>query len=140
VIDRDGPDAFSMRRIADELGMGVMTLYGYVQNKEEVIEGVTALAFAELPGGTSPDTGWEDRLRSDIDHLHGICRRHPNLVALILGQTSASPGLFQLRERMLATLLTAGFGEAIALRALGVLTSGLELLLSGLRVELRRTD
>jgi AcrR family transcriptional regulator len=123
VIDRDGPELFSMRRIADELGMGAMTLYGYVRNKEELIEGVTALAFAELHREPAPDDGWEDRLRIDIGQLHGICRRHPNLVALILSQTSASPGLFQLRERMLGTLLAAGFTEATALRALGVLTS-----------------
>jgi AcrR family transcriptional regulator len=123
VIDRDGPELFSMRRIADELGMGAMTLYGYVRNKEELIEGVTALAFAELHRQPPPNASWEDRLRSDTGQLHGICRRHPNLVALILGHTSASPGLFQLRERMLGTLLAAGFTEATALYALGVLTS-----------------
>jgi AcrR family transcriptional regulator len=123
VIDRDGPDLFSMRRIADELGMGAMTLYGYVRNKEELIEGLTGLAFAEPHREPSADASWEDRLRSDIGQLHGICRQHPNLVTLILNQTSASPGLFRLRERMLGTLLAAGFTEATALHALGVLTS-----------------
>jgi AcrR family transcriptional regulator len=123
VIDRDGPEQFSMRRIADELGMGTMTLYGYIQNKEQMIEGVLALAFAELHRETPPDASWEVRLRNDVEHLHGICRRHPNLVILVLGQTSASPGLFRIRERMLGTLLAAGFQEPTALHALGVLTS-----------------
>jgi AcrR family transcriptional regulator len=122
VIDRDGPELFSMRRIADELGMGTMTLYGYVRNKEEVVEGVTALAFAGLHRD-SPDAGWEEQLRSEVEDLHDVCQRHPNLVALVLVQTSASPGLFRLRERMLGTLLGAGFEETIALYALGVLTS-----------------
>ena len=112
-----------MRRVADELGMGVMTLYGYVRNKDEMIEGVTALAFAELHGQMPADAGWEDRLRSEIDQLYRVSRRHPHLVALILAQTSASPGLFRLRERMLATLLDAGFDELRALQALGILTS-----------------
>jgi AcrR family transcriptional regulator len=123
VIDREQPEAFTMRRVADELGMGVMTLYGYVRNKEEMIEGVTALAFAELDGGPPGDSGWEDRLRSEIDRLYRVSRRHPHLVALILAETSAPPGLFRLRERMLATLLDAGFDELQALRALGILTS-----------------
>src|SRR5580658_7425809 len=70
VIDRDGPELFSMRRIADELGMGAMTLYGYVRNKEEVIEGVTALAFAELQHGTPSDAGWEVQLRGEVENLH----------------------------------------------------------------------
>jgi AcrR family transcriptional regulator len=123
LIDREQPEAFTMRRIADELGMGVMTLYGYVRNKDEMIEGVTALAFAELDQGSPGDAGWEDRLRSEIDQLYRVSRRHPHLVALILAQTSASPGMFRLRERMLATLLDAGFDELRALHALGILTS-----------------
>jgi AcrR family transcriptional regulator len=123
VIDRDGPELFSMRRIADELGMGAMTLYGYVRNKEEVVEGVTALAFAEVHRKTPMGSGWEERLRSEVEDLHALCQRHPNLVALVLGQTSASPGLFRLRERMLGALLGAGFDETTALFALGVLTS-----------------
>jgi AcrR family transcriptional regulator len=123
LIDREQPDAFTMRRVADELGMGVMTLYGYVQSKEEMIEGVTALAFAELEGIVSVDAGWEERLRDQVDQLYRVSRRHPHLVALILAQTSASPGMFRLRERMLATLLDAGFDEPRALQALGILTS-----------------
>ena len=40
VIDREPPEAFTMRRVADELGMGVMTLYGYVGSKGEILAGV----------------------------------------------------------------------------------------------------
>jgi AcrR family transcriptional regulator len=123
VIDRDGPELFSMRRIADQLGMGAMTLYGYIRNKEEMIEGVTALAFAELQGDRPANATWEGRLRTEVSQLHSLCRLHPNLVTLVLAQTSASPGLFRIRERMLGTLLGAGFRETAALHALGVLTS-----------------
>jgi AcrR family transcriptional regulator len=123
VIDGGPPDTFTMRRVADELGMGVMTLYGYMRNKEEVLEGVTALALAEGQREPPPDTSWEDQVRADVAHLHNLCRRHPNLVALVLGQTAASPGLFRLRERVLGALLAAGFDRVTALHALGILTS-----------------
>jgi AcrR family transcriptional regulator len=112
-----------MRRVADELGMGVMTLYGYVRNREEILEGVTALALADGHRQPRRDTSWEDQVRTDIEHLHNLCRRHPNLVTLILGQTAASPGLFRLRERVLGALLAAGFDRVTALHALGILTS-----------------
>jgi AcrR family transcriptional regulator len=121
VMDREPPAAFTMRRVADELGIGVMTLYGYVSNKEEIVEGVTALAFGAEP--LSTDAPWDERVRSDMKHLYNLSRRHPNLVTIVLGQTSASPGLFRLRERTLGTLLEAGFGEREALHALGILTS-----------------
>lgn len=123
LIDREEADAFTMRRVADQLGMGVMTLYGYVHSREELVEGVAALAFAELHRELPAEAGWEDRLRADVDQLYGVVRRHPHLVTLILELTSASPGLFRLRERMLGTLLGAGFHQTRALHALGVLTS-----------------
>jgi AcrR family transcriptional regulator len=123
LIDTERPEAFTMRRVADELGMGVMTLYGYISSREEILEGVTVLALAEDRDPLPRDAGWEDHLRSDVAHLQQVCRRHPNLVTLVLAQTAATPGLFRLRERMLETLLTAGFDEATALRALGILTS-----------------
>jgi AcrR family transcriptional regulator len=123
VIDGVPPEAFTMRRVADELGMGVMTLYGYVRNKDEIVEGVTVLALADGHRRPRPDAGWEDQVRADIEHLHDLCRRHPNLVSLVLGQTAASPGLFRLRERMLGALVAAGFDRVTALHALGILTS-----------------
>jgi AcrR family transcriptional regulator len=123
VIDGEPPEAFTMRRVADELGMGVMTLYGYVRNREEILEGVAALALADGHRQPRRDTSWEDQVRTDIEHLHNLCRRHPNLVTLILGQTAASPGLFRLRERLLGALLAAGFDRVTALHALGILTS-----------------
>ena len=123
LIDREDPDAFTMRRLADELGMGVMTLYGYVRNKDEMVEGVTALAFAQLHRDTAPGATWEDRVRAEIEQLHDVSRRHPQLVTLILAQRSATPGMFRLRERILGTLLDAGFDETRALHVLGVLIS-----------------
>jgi AcrR family transcriptional regulator len=122
VIDRGPPDAFTMRRVADELGMGVMTLYGYVRSKEEILESVTARELAAA-APTEADAGWDERLRSDVEHLFDLCRRHPNLAQLVLRQISAAPGLFALRERMLATLHEAGFEQTPALHALGILTS-----------------
>ena len=121
LIDRVEPDAFTMRRVAEEMGMGVMTLYGYVANKEEILEGVTGLAFGQLGSEPAADAGWDERLRRDVADLHDICRRHPNLVTLVLAQSSASPGLFRLRERMFGTLRLAGFDQTTALHALGVL-------------------
>jgi AcrR family transcriptional regulator len=123
VIDRESPETFTMRRVADELGMGVMTLYGYVRSKEEILERVTGLALADAQREAPPDAGWEDQVRSGVEQLHDVCRRHPNLVTLVLGHTAASPGLFRLRERMLGTLLAAGFDRVTALHALGILTS-----------------
>jgi len=122
VIDEaPSAEAFTMRRVADRLGIGVMTLYGYVASKEELIEGATMLAFTESGPDVAPAAGWEERLRHEVLAFHALSRRHPRLVALVLAQRSALPGLFRMRERMLEALLSAGLDHAAALRALGVL-------------------
>jgi AcrR family transcriptional regulator len=123
LIDREEPDAFTMRRLADELGMGVMTLYGYVRNKDEMVEGVTTLAFAELHRETPAGATWEDLVRTEVEQLYEVSRRHPHLVTLILSQRSPTPGMFRLRERILGTLVDAGFSQTRALHVLGILIS-----------------
>jgi AcrR family transcriptional regulator len=121
VIDSQPPEAFTMRRVADELGIGVMTLYGYVASKEELLAGVTALAFGEVHRNPRPDAAWDEQLRTEVLDLHGLASRHPKLVALVLALGSATPGLFRMRERMLEALIDGGFSPSAALRALGVL-------------------
>jgi AcrR family transcriptional regulator len=121
IVDLEPPDALTMRRVADELGMGVMTLYGYVRSKEELVEGLTLLAYAEVHHGAPPAGTWDERLRAEARGLHTVSRRHPNLVALVLTQRTAAPGLFRMRERMLTALSDAGFPPERALHALGVL-------------------
>jgi AcrR family transcriptional regulator len=123
VIDREAPESFTLRRVAEELGLGVMTLYGYVASKDELIEGMTEIALAQPEPAPSREDDWESVLGADVKRLYAVCSRHPNLVALVLAQASASPGLFHLRERILGTLLVAGFDGTAALQALGVLTS-----------------
>jgi AcrR family transcriptional regulator len=121
VIDTGPAEAFTMRRVAVELGIGVMTLYGYVASKEELLEGATLLAFAQAHVESSPKGSWDERLRHEVRGFHALARRHPHLVTLVLAQRAAAPGLFRMRERMVDALLSAGFDGASALRALGVL-------------------
>jgi AcrR family transcriptional regulator len=121
VIDAGPPEAFTMRRVAEELGVGVMTLYGYVRSKEEILESVTLGVYANARAQLPPADSWLERLRVEVHGLHAVARRHPNLVTLVLAQSSASPGLFRMREQMLGALLEAGFPPETALQALGVL-------------------
>jgi AcrR family transcriptional regulator len=120
VIDTVPPDGFTMRRVADELGMGVMTLYGYVRNKEEILEGLVGLLMSDPQRATGTAT-WDERLRAEVRDLHGVGRRHPNLVTLVLAQNSPTPGMFNMRERMMTAMLDAGFTDTTALHALGAL-------------------
>ncbi|WP_445187675.1 TetR/AcrR family transcriptional regulator [Pseudonocardia sp. Cha107L01] len=124
LVDREPPDKFSMRRLADDLGLGTMTVYGYFPSREELLEAVTSHVFnqGDRPRHSAEDAPWDVRLRGELRDLHRLCRRHPNLVTLILGQLSPAPGIFRLREQILGLLLDGGLSEQDAVHALGVLT------------------
>src|SRR5581483_2838330 len=48
LVDAEGVDALSMPRLARQLDAGVMTLYGYVRTKQELLDAVAMRAIAEV--------------------------------------------------------------------------------------------
>jgi AcrR family transcriptional regulator len=67
LIDRDGADALSMRRLAQALGCDPMTLYRHAPNKAALLDGVTEIVLAQLtrawcrcwsPGRSPPRWGY----------------------------------------------------------------------------------
>ncbi|MFZ0715926.1 TetR/AcrR family transcriptional regulator, partial [Mycobacterium sp.] len=70
LIDDGPPDSFSMRQLADELGVGVMTIYGYVQNKNELYEAVFELAFSEVSAPSTEECEWHELVRATVGELY----------------------------------------------------------------------
>src|SRR5580658_8382817 len=75
IADAEGPDAISMRRIARELGAGVMSLYWYVASKEELLELILDAVAGEavLP---EPSGGWRRDLRLAACQERAMLRQH----------------------------------------------------------------
>jgi AcrR family transcriptional regulator len=126
LVDRETPDKFSLRRLAAELGLGVMTVYGYFRSREELLDALASYVFTQgdpTQPDAAGDVSWDVSIRRELHALHCLCRKHPHLVVLILGQVSPAPGMFRLRERILNDLLNGGLSEQQAVHALGVLAS-----------------
>jgi TetR/AcrR family tetracycline transcriptional repressor len=84
LVDREGLDALSMRRLAAELGLGTMTLYGYFATKDELLDAVVARAATGTRPIQVPDGPWQQRLRTLARAWHRNLARHPSLVQLRL--------------------------------------------------------
>jgi AcrR family transcriptional regulator len=121
VIEEAPPEEFSMRRLGEALGVRSMTLYGYVENRNDIIESVTRLALDKFHQEPDPDAAWYDQVRVMLREIHLVCREYPHLASLVISRDTHVPGLLHLRERMLALLRGAGFDDHTALQALGVL-------------------
>ncbi|MDQ6915807.1 MAG: TetR/AcrR family transcriptional regulator [Actinomycetota bacterium] len=115
LVEREGLDALSMRRLAQDLDVGTMTLYGYFRDKRELLDGlVDALAArAPLPRLRGD---WRQRLTTLMRHLATTLAAYPALAQLRLAQPIVTPGAFQLTEAGMATLREAGFSAADAAR------------------------
>jgi AcrR family transcriptional regulator len=120
LVDREGLDALSMRRLAAELGLGTMTLYGYFATKEELLDALVARAATGRRGIAVPDGPWDERLRALARAWHANLARHPSLVQLRLRGPIVGPEAFRLTELGLAALREAGFSAADAARAFRV--------------------
>jgi AcrR family transcriptional regulator len=114
LVDREGADALTIRRLAEELGVGAMTLYGYVRTKEEIAEHLSELALRELE---IPGTGtWDERLAQLFRNLRALLWRHPAVAYLDAVQPLSGPSALRAADVALGILRSAGLGrrEAVA--------------------------
>ena len=126
VLADEGLPGLTMRAVAERLGIGTMTLYGYFRDKDELLDALidTKSAELEIPRSSGP---WKPRLRELMLALHRQLVEHPFLVALRLHRPLMSPGALRWTEVGLETLGEAGLspGEAAkAFRGLFVYTFG----------------
>src|SRR5688500_11950104 len=77
LVDREGVEALTMRRLGKELGVEAMSLYGYVANKQDLVDGVLARVYAEMPRTVDGTAAWPDRLRSIAREFRRVLLRHP---------------------------------------------------------------
>lgn len=116
MIERDGEDAISMRRIAAELRCGVMSLYNHIPNKETLLDAVAEHIMADFRFATDSDADWRDQARALVRAFRNIARRYPRCInVVIMRQLNTTAGLHPL-ESALATARAAGFDGDVAVR------------------------
>lgn len=80
VADCDGLSALSMRRIADDLGVGAMSLYRHVADKTTLLQEMSEEVGRRFPYPVGTDLGWRDRVAVVVDVDWELYRTHPWVV------------------------------------------------------------
>lgn len=85
LLDTEGLAKFSMRRLAAELGVTAMSLYWYVDTKDDLLELALDEAFGEVqvPDLTDEDADWRDQLRELASGYRTVLVRHPWISPLV---------------------------------------------------------
>jgi AcrR family transcriptional regulator len=120
LLDREGLDALSMRRLAGELGVGTMTLYGYFRSKDELLDAVVDAAVAEREP-FSFEGSWQQQIRRLMQSSRRNLSRHPGLVKVRAERPVLRPEALRFAETGVRILRRAGFPAADAARAFRLL-------------------
>ncbi|MEU1373807.1 TetR/AcrR family transcriptional regulator [Streptomyces triculaminicus] len=126
LLDAEGLQALSMRRLGARLGAGATSLYRHVANKDELIELVLDEIYGELrvPPVTDP-AAWREAVIETAGGIRAMLLRHPWAVSVIGGAGLAylGPNLMRITDDMLALLESAGFGLEAADSALSTVVA-----------------
>jgi AcrR family transcriptional regulator len=99
VADVEGIDAVSMRRVATELGLGTMSLYHYVNGKDELLDLMSdAILGGQLVDDAELHRGWRPALRAIAVATRRNFERHPWIIGAMRPRPRAIPGPNSLRH------------------------------------------
>ncbi len=119
LADRHGLESLSMRKLADELGAGAMSLYYYVPNKERLIDGMVDIVFGEI-APPSLELDWRTAMRRRAVSTREALNRHRWAVGLMEGRMNPGPASIRIREAILGCLREAGFSIEMTIQAYSV--------------------
>jgi AcrR family transcriptional regulator len=114
VLDAEGLDRFSMRRVADELDTGAASLYWHVGSKDGLLD----LIFDEVIGEQEvPDPDperWQGQLKQVARTMRETILRHRDIVRISIGRVPMGPNALRYSERVLAILRAGGVPDQLA--------------------------
>jgi TetR/AcrR family transcriptional regulator, tetracycline repressor protein len=127
-VDANGLTALTMRQLGKELGVEAMSLYRYVNGREDLLEGMVDHMVAQLqlrPDGDElgPADGWQAYLQWLAHGVRALAREHPRVFPLIATRHPAAPWLrpplrsLRVVEDFLTMLISRGFSDSRAVRA-----------------------
>jgi AcrR family transcriptional regulator len=119
LADERGIDALTMRALGEELGVEAMSLYHYVANKDELLDGMVEIVFSEIELPTT-DVDWKAAMRRRAISTREALARHRWAVGLMESSMSPGPANFRLHNAVLGCLREAGFSVENAVHAYSI--------------------
>jgi AcrR family transcriptional regulator len=113
LADRNGLQSLTMRELGRRLGVEAASLYNHVSGKEDLLDGMADVVVAEIDRPAS-GVDWKEAMRRRAVSARTVFSLHPWAAALIDSRGLSGPGGLSYADRVLGTLLQAGFSPAVA--------------------------
>jgi AcrR family transcriptional regulator len=116
VLDRDGPSALTMRRLADELGVQAPSLYYHLPSKDALLDGVAATVMEQVDASGFERAGWREALEIWAWSYYEALVAHPNLIPHLTTAFGRLDAALVRADQVYAGLLSAGWSPSRATR------------------------
>ncbi|MET8833202.1 TetR/AcrR family transcriptional regulator [Micromonospora sp. NPDC004540] len=123
VLDAEGLDGLSMRRLAQELETGPASLYAHVANKDELLDLVYDMVLSEVEIPEPDPDRWAEQVKEYLRSLRKVFRSHRDLARVSLSRIPLGPNGVVGMERTMALLRAGGLPDDIAAYAGDLVTS-----------------
>ena len=122
VCDAHGIDGLTIRSLAQSLGVKPMSVYHYVANKDEILDGIVDIVFSqiELP---SANGEWRAEISRRARSARAVLRQHPWAIGLLETRTNPGPATLRHHNAVLGALRSGGFSVALTAHAYALLDS-----------------
>ena len=113
LMDTEGLEALTMRRVGRQLGVEAMSLYNHVRDKEDLLDGVAEAALAEFDVEPRAHADWLAEGRAAAHAWRKLLKKHPNVMTLLVERKHpiTSPDAIRPTEIALQILRRAGLSE-----------------------------
>jgi len=118
IMDEEGLEAVTMRRVGRELGVEAMSLYNHVADKEDILAGVIEAVMAEFEFPEDHED-WHEAGRRAARAWRALLKAHPNVITLMSHQRKPMTSVEALRpmEHALSILHRTGLSQAETVQA-----------------------
>jgi AcrR family transcriptional regulator len=113
VLDREGLDGLSMRRVAEELRTGVASLYWHVRNKGELLQLLNERLAAEIALPDPDPSRWQEQLKDLGRQFRAAAHRHRDGARITLGRLPSGPTIARLAEWLFELLTPLGVPDRV---------------------------
>jgi AcrR family transcriptional regulator len=113
VVDSEGVDSLSMRRVGEELGTGAASIYWHVHNKDELLQLVFEQVIQEIHLPEPDPARWREQLREFVLQIRQVFSKHRDVARLSLGRIPSGPSLAVQAEWLFALLRPVGIPDQV---------------------------
>ncbi|WP_067508364.1 TetR/AcrR family transcriptional regulator [Actinoplanes sp. TFC3] len=114
LVDAEGLDAVSVRRLATELGVAGPSLYNHFATKGDILDAVADAVVAQVDVSFFATRDWPDALRLWAHSYHAVLSAHPNIVPVLAHGPGRRPAALAMADTVYGGLIDAGWPPARA--------------------------